>query len=65
MKQDTKEYKEREARAAQLAREIEKSDEYKNRIDLENEGDEESKFSAVSRDGGNNSHNAGQKLVAP
>ncbi len=50
--ENTKEYKEREARAAKLAQEIERSDQYKNRIALENgEGDEEDKFSAVQRPG--------------
>lgn len=49
-KRDTKEYKEKEERAAMLAQEIERSDGYKQRIDLENDGDdEEAKFSAVVR----------------
>ena len=51
-KLDTKEYREKEERAAQLAHEIEKSDGYRQRTDLENSteiDDEESKFSAVVR----------------
>lgn len=49
-KRDTKEYKEKEERAAMLAQEIERSDGYKQRNDLENDGDdEEAKFSAVVR----------------
>ncbi|XP_052073103.1 ataxin-2-like isoform X2 [Mytilus californianus] len=51
-KRDTKEYREKEERAALLAQEIEKSDGYRQRTDLENNGEgdnEESKFSAVVR----------------
>lgn len=51
-KRDTQEYREKEERAAKLANEIEKSDGYRQRTDLENnaEGDdEEAKFSAVVR----------------
>ncbi|XP_071094212.1 ataxin-2-like protein isoform X1 [Haliotis cracherodii] len=49
-KKDTKEYKQREEEAARIAKEIERSEEYKARIDLENgDGEEEAKFSAVLR----------------
>ncbi|KAL5016346.1 hypothetical protein ScPMuIL_005935 [Solemya velum] len=49
-KSNTKEYKKREEEAEKLASEIEKSDVYRQRIDLENlEGDEEKLYSAVVR----------------
>ena len=60
-KQDTKEYKKREAEAMKLANEIEKSDAYKARIDLENgDNDEEDKYSAVIRPADNNNANTGR-----
>lgn len=50
--ENTLEYKKREAHAAKLAQEIEKSDSYKRRIALEvGDGDEEEKFSSVVRPG--------------
>jgi len=60
-KQDTKEYKDREARAARLASEIERSEGYKSRMDLENgDGDdEEMKFSAVVRPDKDNQNSGG------
>ncbi len=56
MKQDTEEYKKREAQAAKLAQEIESSDDYRSHINLENgDGDdEEMAFSAVHRPEANN-----------
>lgn len=54
-KRDTKEFKNREEEAERLANEIERSDQYKQHISLENgEGDEEEKFSAVKRVAENN-----------
>ena len=50
--ENTAEYKEREARAAALAREIEASESYRRHSELENGddgADEESRFSAVLR----------------
>ena len=51
--ENTKEYREREAQAARLAREIESSDTYHQHIQLENgdgvDDDEEARFSAVVR----------------
>ena len=48
--ENTLEYKKREAHAAKLAQEIERSESYKHRIALEiGDGDEEEKFSAVVR----------------
>ena len=50
--ENTLEYKKREAHAAKLAQEIERSESYKHRIALEvGDGDEEEKFSAVVRPG--------------
>ena len=50
--ENTLEYKKREAHAAKLAQEIERSESYKHRITLEvGDGDEEEKFSAVVRPG--------------
>lgn len=68
VKQDTKEYREREARAAKLAQEIEKSEEYVRHSELENgdEGDEELCFAAVIRPDNNNSGSiASGKYVPP
>ena len=49
-KENTKEYKDREAQAAKLASEIEGAESYRDRIELENgDEDEEAKFSAVQR----------------
>lgn len=49
---NSEKYREREARAAKLASEIEGSESYKQRIALENgDGDEETKYSAVLREG--------------
>nr|XP_022342610.1 ataxin-2-like protein isoform X1 [Crassostrea virginica] len=57
-KRDTKEFKNREEEAERLANEIERSEQYKQHISLENgEGDEEEKFSAVKRSNENNSTN--------
>jgi len=63
VKKDTKEYREREAQAARLAQEIEKSEEYNKRVALENGdgADEEMLFSAVHRPG--EANNNGAKLV--
>ncbi|KAK3084029.1 hypothetical protein FSP39_007045 [Pinctada imbricata] len=58
-KKDTQEFKDREKQAMRLANEIEKSDTYKQRIDLENGGDgddEEDRHSAVKRTHENNSN---------
>ena len=50
--QNTEEYKIREAYALKVANQIESSEVYKRRIELENDdGDEEDKFSAVKRPG--------------
>lgn len=50
--ENTDEYKKREAQAAKIAQEIERSESYKHRIALEiGDGDEEEKFSAVVRSG--------------
>jgi len=55
-KTDSSEYKAREEKATMLAYEIEKNEDYRTRIALENgDGDEESKFSAVKRTNENNS----------
>lgn len=56
-KRDTKEYKEREERAAKIANEIEKTEQYRQRVALENgeEETEEDKYSAVKRNNDNNS----------
>ena len=54
-KEDTAEWKEKEARAQRLAAEIEQSDTYRRHLELENgddaDGDEEMKYSAVIRAG--------------
>ena len=66
-KQDTKEFRDREARAMRLAQEIERSDGYKSRMDLENgDGDEEMAFSAVVRpdkDGGAGPGGSGPRYI--
>ncbi|XP_062594080.1 ataxin-2-like protein [Saccostrea cucullata] len=56
-KRDTKEFRSREEEAERLANEIEKSEQYKQHISLENgDGDEEEKFSAVKRTNENNTN---------
>ena len=60
-KTDTKEYKEREAKAARMAAEIERSDAHQARRDLENgDVDEETLHSAVIRPGAPNNDSAGK-----
>jgi PAB1-binding protein PBP1 len=57
-KRDTKEFKNREEEAERIASEIERSEQYKHHISLENgDGDEEDKFSAVKRTNENNATN--------
>eukprot|EP00918_Siedleckia_nematoides_P097765 GHVU01214148.1.p1 GENE.GHVU01214148.1~~GHVU01214148.1.p1 ORF type:complete len:950 (+),score=116.10 GHVU01214148.1:44-2893(+) len=63
--EDTAEWREKEARAAKLACEIERSEAYKVNAELENgdERDEEEKFSAVVREGGD--QETGKKYIPP
>ncbi|XP_074641772.1 uncharacterized protein LOC141899401 isoform X2 [Tubulanus polymorphus] len=64
---DTVEFREKQVKAEQLAREIENSDTYKQSIELEN-GDEEDRFSAVIRTTESNSvggNNGASRYVPP
>ncbi|KAK6191973.1 hypothetical protein SNE40_003533 [Patella caerulea] len=61
-KEDTKEFRKREEEAKRIARDIEKSDDYRRHIDLENGDDEEALFSAVHRGG---SQSGDKKYVPP
>lgn len=63
-KQDTKEFKEAEAKAAEIAREIENSPTYKARVELEN-GDEEERFAAVARVDSSSSNEASKPYMPP
>ena len=64
--ENTAEYKEREARAAAIAREIEASESYRRHSELENGDDgvdEESRFSAVVRNNSDSTSNNTDKSV--
>lgn len=63
-KANTKEFKEAEAKAAQIANEIENNPNYKARIELEN-GDEEERFAAVVRPSETNSDPNKQPYMPP
>ncbi|ESO97625.1 hypothetical protein LOTGIDRAFT_228257 [Lottia gigantea] len=64
-KADTKEYRKREEDARRIAREIERSEDYRKHIDLENGDDEEALFSSVHRPSSTTNQSGEKKYIPP